>query len=149
MGCGTSTESSLDVCGAVIHTSALQCIKTFDVQQSVGHTYSDNHGLAEHIVALEGSHSVEPVAAALQVGHAARDMEVCSELQSLKIDEMGEIATIDAIRKTGVILNPGCRTRLSPGPQTIQHERRQAFRGRIDSRSEARRAGTQNQNVIN
>jgi hypothetical protein len=108
MGCGTPTESSLDVGGAVIDTSALQGTEAFDVQESIGHARSDDHRFAQHIIAFDGSHSVEPVAASLQVGDPARNVEVCSELERLKIDQMGEIAAVDAIRETCVILDPGC-----------------------------------------
>jgi hypothetical protein len=62
---------------------------------------------------------------------------------------MGEIAAVDAIRETCVILDPGCRTRLPSGAQTVKHEGRKAFGGRVDSRSETRGASPENQNVIN
>jgi hypothetical protein len=75
MGRGTSTESSLYVCRAVMHTGSLQGIKALDVQESVRHARSDDHRFAQHIVTFDGSHSVEPVGASLQVGHPARGVE--------------------------------------------------------------------------
>src|SRR5580692_226770 len=149
MGYGTSTESSLNIGRAVIHASALQGIEAFDVQESVGHTRSDDHRFPQHVIAFDGSHSVEPITASLQVGHRARDVEVCSELQSLKIDQMSEIAASDAVRKTGIILNPGCRTGLASWPEAVQNETGQTFRGCVNCSSQTRRARAQNQNVTN
>ena len=81
----------------------------FGVEDPVGKVIRVNSLPCKVVATLhpnDGSHSVEPIAASLQVGHPARGMEVCSERESLKIDQMSEIAACDAIRKTGVILNP-------------------------------------------
>jgi hypothetical protein len=88
MNCGASAESGFHIGCVVIHTGTAQLVEAFHIEESVGDPRSDDHRLAEHIITLDGSHAVESIAASLQVGDRAGDMEIRAEFQCLKIDKM-------------------------------------------------------------
>jgi hypothetical protein len=90
-----------------VDTRAVQGLHTFDVQDSVRYARSDNHGFSQYTVAFGGSHPKQSVFVPLQRGDRARNVKVGSELESLKVDQMGEVPAGDATRETRVILNPG------------------------------------------
>ena len=77
-----------------------------------------------------------------------RNQDLGSELLRLHERAAGERLAGDAGRKAEVVLDARARARLSAKRPAIEHDDAQAFRGGVDGGGQARRSGTDDNDVI-
>src|SRR4051794_27294286 len=76
------------------------------------------------------------------------DENLRSEPAGLFAYSFGQFSTITVLRKAQIILDSRIRASLSSYRETFQDDRFQAFGGTVDGRTEARRAGSVNRQIV-
>jgi hypothetical protein len=81
-------------------------------------------------------------------GHRLGEDEAGPEQPRLLEGAEGQIITANPVRESGIVTDQGAGPRLSAEDLRLQHQRRQPFRGRRDSRGEPGRAGPDDGHVV-
>ncbi len=139
-------HARLEVGRGVVDAGALEALEVLDGQPLVGRSGGDDHRSRRDLAAVPQDDHAE-ARLGPQAHDFARSVEASAESHRLDGGSPGEVATGDAIRKAGVVLDSRARPRLATDRDGVQGDGSQTLRGPIHRGGEPGRSAADDHQV--